>query len=107
MERYARTHPGTFTFSRLVYGDSSWVPTSLDYGVLKIDGELWTRALPELARRDAGVEDRLDGRCRRWCLVTAGSIATIALLALPQAGAFVGVQGEAFGQAVDARPQPS
>ncbi len=41
MEVYAETHPGTFTFSRLIYNDDSWVPSALEYGVLKQDGTLW------------------------------------------------------------------
>jgi hypothetical protein len=41
MEKFAADHPGTFVFSRLIYSNDSWVPTSLEYGVLKPDGELW------------------------------------------------------------------
>lgn len=41
MERYAGKNPGSLVFSRLLYGDDSWVPASLEYGILKPDGELW------------------------------------------------------------------
>jgi len=41
MERYAADHPGTFAFSRLIYSDNSWVPSSLEYGVLMPDEKLW------------------------------------------------------------------
>lgn len=40
MEQFAADHPGTFVFSRLLYGDDSWVPSSLEYGVLRDEG-LW------------------------------------------------------------------
>lgn len=33
MERYAAKHPGTFVFSRLIYGDNTWVPRALEYGI--------------------------------------------------------------------------
>jgi len=41
MEKYAAGHDGTFVFSRLIYSDSSWVPSSLEYGVLLEDKKLW------------------------------------------------------------------
>jgi len=41
MERYAASHPGTFVFSRLIYADNTWEPSSLEYGVLMPDGKLW------------------------------------------------------------------
>jgi hypothetical protein len=41
MEKYAAGHPGTFVFSRFIYSDSSWAPTSLEYGLLMQDGKLW------------------------------------------------------------------
>jgi hypothetical protein len=41
MERYAAKHPGTFVFSRLIYGDDSWVPRALEYGVLLPGPRLW------------------------------------------------------------------
>lgn len=41
MERHAATHAGTFVFSRLIYGDGSWVPSLLEYGVLMDGGRLW------------------------------------------------------------------
>jgi hypothetical protein len=42
MEKFAADHPGMFVFSRLLYSDNnSWVPCSLEYGVLKPDGKMW------------------------------------------------------------------
>lgn len=41
MEKYAAGHPGTFVFLRLIYTDNSWVPSSLEYGILMPDGKLW------------------------------------------------------------------
>lgn len=41
MEKYVAAHGGTFFFSRLIYSDSSWVPSSLEYGVLMQDERLW------------------------------------------------------------------
>ena len=41
MEKFAANHPGTFVFSRLIYTDDSWVPSSLEYGILMPHGELW------------------------------------------------------------------
>lgn len=41
MEKFAADHPGAFVFSRLIYSDNSWVPSSLEYGVLMPHGELW------------------------------------------------------------------
>ncbi|MFA6312034.1 MAG: hypothetical protein WC681_11180 [Sterolibacterium sp.] len=41
MERYAGAHAGTFVYSRLLYGDESWVPCALEYGVQREDGSLW------------------------------------------------------------------
>lgn len=40
MEVYAEQNPGTFVFSRLIYNDDSWVPSALEYGIMK-DGRLW------------------------------------------------------------------
>lgn len=40
MEDHAEKHPGTFVFSRLIYNDDSWVPSALEYGIMK-DGRLW------------------------------------------------------------------
>ena len=40
MEVYAEQHLGTFVFSRLIYNDDSWVPSALEYGIIK-DSKLW------------------------------------------------------------------
>lgn len=41
METYLAEHPGTFAFARSLYGDGSWVPEYLEYGLLRADGTLW------------------------------------------------------------------
>lgn len=41
MERYAARNPGTFVFSRLIYGDETWTPHALEYGILLPEGRLW------------------------------------------------------------------
>lgn len=40
MESYAEKYPSTFVFSRLIYSDDSWVPSSIEYGMLMRDGKL-------------------------------------------------------------------
>jgi hypothetical protein len=39
MERYAASHPGTALFVRPTYEDPTWIPATIDYGVV-IDGRL-------------------------------------------------------------------
>lgn len=41
MERYAAQRPGTFLFHRPIYDDSTWIPHSLEYGVLVDDRSWW------------------------------------------------------------------
>ena len=41
MEDYCAHNRGTFCFSRPVYADESAKPASIDFGVLKSDGEFW------------------------------------------------------------------
>lgn len=41
MEKYATKNPETFVFSRMIYDDASWVPSSLEYGILLPEGRLW------------------------------------------------------------------
>ena len=41
MERYCYKNPGTFCFSRPIYGDYSWRPFMLEYGLLNKAGDLW------------------------------------------------------------------
>ena len=41
METYVAKHPGTFVFSRLIYTDASWVPSSVEYGILLPKGKFW------------------------------------------------------------------
>ena len=36
MERYAVEHPGTFCFIRPIYAGSSWTPSQLEYGLIKL-----------------------------------------------------------------------
>ncbi len=46
MERYAAAHPGTFVFSRPIYGDETWVPHALEYGVLLPEARIWVERFP-------------------------------------------------------------
>ncbi len=46
MERYAAKHPGSFVFSRLIYGDETWVPQALEYGILLPEPRLWVERFP-------------------------------------------------------------
>lgn len=46
MERYAAAHPGTFVFCRPIYGDETWVPHALEYGVLLPEARLWVERFP-------------------------------------------------------------
>jgi hypothetical protein len=46
MERYAAKHPGTFVFSRLIYGDETWVPRALEYGILLPEPRFWVDRFP-------------------------------------------------------------
>ncbi|HEX8052307.1 MAG TPA: hypothetical protein VF517_04885 [Thermoleophilaceae bacterium] len=41
MERYVARHPGTPLFVRPTYGDQTWIPVMIDYGLL-VDGTLWS-----------------------------------------------------------------
>jgi len=41
MEKYCELHPGTFCFSRPLYVDQTSRPASLEFGILKSNGELW------------------------------------------------------------------
>ena len=51
MENYCRNNPGVTCFSRPIYADTSAHPVAVEFGVLKIEGELWVQALPN--RTDA------------------------------------------------------
>ena len=42
MERYCAQHPGTFFFSRLIYGDATARPAEIEFGILTGDRALWT-----------------------------------------------------------------
>lgn len=42
MERYVAENPGTFFYHRPLYGDNTWVPESLEYGVLLENSKWWT-----------------------------------------------------------------
>lgn len=46
MERYAAAYPGTFMFSRPIYGDTSWTPHALEYGLLLPEPKLWVERFP-------------------------------------------------------------
>lgn len=40
MERYVAEHPGAFFYHRPIYDDGTWIPSKLEYAVLK-DGATW------------------------------------------------------------------
>jgi hypothetical protein len=46
MEAHCRANPGETCFSRTIFTDTSAHPTRIEFGVLKIDGELWVENLP-------------------------------------------------------------
>lgn len=41
MERYVAEHPGTFFYHRPLYDDETWIPESLEYGVIVEDTQWW------------------------------------------------------------------
>ncbi len=41
MEAYCETNPGTFCFNRPIYDDQTARPAFLEFGLLKVGGELW------------------------------------------------------------------
>src|ERR1035437_4434492 len=41
MEKYVADHRGTFHYHRTVYDDDTWIPASLEYGVLVGDADWW------------------------------------------------------------------
>jgi hypothetical protein len=41
MERYVALNPGAFFFHRPAYDDATWVPASLEYGVLMHNDQWW------------------------------------------------------------------
>jgi hypothetical protein len=43
MEQYVERHPGTFFYHRPIYDDETWIPSDLEYGVLK-DRGTWCEA---------------------------------------------------------------
>lgn len=45
METYCRKHPGVLCFSRPIYVDTTAHPAQVEFGILKIDGELWIEVL--------------------------------------------------------------
>ena len=40
MERYVAEHGGTFFYHRAIYSDETWIPHSLEYGVLR-ENRIW------------------------------------------------------------------
>ena len=40
MENFCANNPGTFFFSRMIYSDDTWVPTQIEYGILRRPDEL-------------------------------------------------------------------
>jgi hypothetical protein len=43
LEEYCAMNVGTFCFSRPIYGDESWIPMELEYGVLRHDRQFQVR----------------------------------------------------------------
>lgn len=43
MERYCADHPGTFFFSRMLYSNETWVPSEIEYGILRSVTDLEVR----------------------------------------------------------------
>ena len=41
MEKYTATHLGTFHYHRAEYDDLTWIPATLEYGVLRKDRDWW------------------------------------------------------------------
>lgn len=55
MEREAADRPGTFHYHRASYDDDTWIPATLEYGVLRRTGEWWiaqfdNKAVPAVDR---------------------------------------------------------
>ena len=53
MQRYCEEHPGTLSFTRLIYRDRTWHPSAIEHGLLKEDGSFWVhtfRNAPEGSR---------------------------------------------------------
>jgi hypothetical protein len=48
-ENYCKKNPGVTCFSRPIYCDTSAHPESVEFGVLKTDGELWIEVMPNRA----------------------------------------------------------
>lgn len=46
MEAYCFKNPGVTCFSRPIYDDVSAHPASVEFGILKADGELWIEVIP-------------------------------------------------------------
>jgi len=50
MEKYCCANPGTFCFSRPIYLDLTSRPTSLEFGLLTAEGELWVERFDNRSR---------------------------------------------------------
>lgn len=42
MESFVAAHYGTFFYHRPIYTDATWIPTTLEYGVLIEDRDWWS-----------------------------------------------------------------
>lgn len=49
LERYCAANSGTFCFSRLLYDDDSWVPETIEYGIVPEGGALTIQQFPNSA----------------------------------------------------------
>lgn len=54
MERFAASNSGTFFFHRSLYDDETWIPSRLEYGVLREDGTWWTETFHNRPSIDGG-----------------------------------------------------
>ena len=62
MERYCKTHPGTYCFARALYAGQSAHPAVIEFGVLKVEGELWVNSFPNCGTAEEMAEiERLLG----------------------------------------------
>ena len=41
MEKYTRENSNVFYFNRLLYSNNTWIPSWIEFGVVKLDGNLW------------------------------------------------------------------
>lgn len=62
LEGYCFKNPGVLCFSRPIYADASAHPYSVEFGVLKRDGELWVERIPNRPTISCQLVERLKDR---------------------------------------------